>query len=70
MRAYGTWGPKILYGRAFDGVIRSTFVIDARGRIEHALYNVKATGHVARVRKQSSIRSTNVGPLAGARSGQ
>lgn len=51
MRRYGTWGPKLLYGRTFDGVIRSTFVIDGKGRIEHALYNVKATGHVARLRK-------------------
>lgn len=51
MRRYGTWGPKLLYGRTFEGVIRSTFVIDAKGRIEHALYNVRATGHVARLRK-------------------
>jgi len=48
---YGAWGRKQNYGRWYDGVIRSTFVIDARGRIEHALYNVKATGHVERVRK-------------------
>jgi len=48
---YGAWGPKQNYGRWYDGVIRSTFVIDAEGRIEHALYNVKATGHVARIRK-------------------
>ncbi|MBO9577903.1 MAG: thioredoxin-dependent thiol peroxidase [Microbacteriaceae bacterium] len=51
MRAYGTWGPKLNYGRVYEGVIRSTFVVDAKGRIEHALYNVKATGHVARLRK-------------------
>lgn len=51
LEAYGAWGPKQNYGRWYDGVIRSTFVIDAEGRIEHALYNVKATGHVARVRK-------------------
>ena len=51
MRKYGAWGPKQLYGRTFDGVIRSTFVIDPKGRIEHALVNVKATGHVGRLRK-------------------
>lgn len=47
---YGAWGEKKNYGKTVEGVIRSTFVIDADGRIEHALYNVKATGHVARVR--------------------
>lgn len=50
-RAYGAYGTKNSYGRIIEGVIRSTFVIDAEGRIEHALYNVKATGHVGRVRK-------------------
>lgn len=48
--AYGAWGEKMNYGKTVEGVIRSTFVIDADGRIEHALYNIKATGHVARVR--------------------
>ncbi|SDQ80661.1 thioredoxin-dependent thiol peroxidase [Microbacterium sp. cf332] len=48
--AYGAWGEKKNYGKTVEGVIRSTFVIDPEGRIEHALYNVKATGHVARVR--------------------
>ena len=48
---YGAYGEKLNYGRTYLGVIRSTFVIDAKGKIEHALYNVKATGHVARVRK-------------------
>jgi thioredoxin-dependent peroxiredoxin len=48
--AYGVWGEKVNYGKTFMGVIRSTFVIDPEGRIEHALYNVRATGHVARVR--------------------
>ena len=48
---YGAYGEKQNYGRSYIGVIRSTFVIDAEGKIEHALYNVKATGHVARVRK-------------------
>jgi peroxiredoxin Q/BCP len=49
--AYGTWGEKTNYGKTYQGVIRSTFVIDPEGRIQEALYNVKATGHVARVRK-------------------
>jgi len=48
--AYGTWGEKKNYGKVYDGVIRSTFVIDPDGRVQVALYNVKATGHVARVR--------------------
>ncbi|ANG85281.1 thioredoxin-dependent thiol peroxidase [Microbacterium aurantiacum] len=48
--AYGAWGEKTNYGKTVLGVIRSTFVIDGEGRVEHALYNVKATGHVARVR--------------------
>jgi len=50
-RAYGAYGTKNSYGRIIEGVIRSTFVIDEAGLIEHALVNVKATGHVARVRK-------------------
>ncbi|KAB1659510.1 peroxiredoxin [Pseudoclavibacter chungangensis] len=49
--AYGAYGERNKYGRIAVGPIRSTFVIDADGRIEHALYNVRATGHVARVRK-------------------
>lgn len=51
LTAYGAYGEKNSYGRIVTSVIRSTFVIDAEGRIEHALVNVKATGHVARVRK-------------------
>jgi peroxiredoxin Q/BCP len=47
---YGVWGDKMNYGKLIKGVIRSTFVIDPKGRIEHALYNVRATGHVARLR--------------------
>lgn len=49
--AYGAWGEKTNYGKTVQGVIRSTFVIDENGDIEHALYNIKATGHVARLRK-------------------
>jgi len=47
--AYGAYGEKKLYGKTTVGVIRSTFVIDADGKIEKALYGVKATGHVARL---------------------
>lgn len=50
-RAYGAFGTKNSYGRIIEGVIRSTFIIDEQGRIVHPLYNIKATGHVARVRK-------------------
>jgi peroxiredoxin Q/BCP len=45
--AYGAYGEKSMYGKTVQGVIRSTFVIDEKGKIELALYNVKATGHVA-----------------------
>ncbi|MBD7957179.1 thioredoxin-dependent thiol peroxidase [Microbacterium sp. Sa4CUA7] len=48
--AYGAWGEKMNYGKVVEGVIRSTFVIDEAGTVEHALYNVRATGHVARLR--------------------
>ncbi|HOQ22049.1 thioredoxin-dependent thiol peroxidase [Microbacterium paulum] len=48
--AYGAWGEKMNYGKTVEGVIRSTFVVDASGTLVHALYNVKATGHVARLR--------------------
>ncbi len=51
LAAYGAFGEKNNYGRIVQGVIRSTFVIDPEGKIAHALYNVKATGHVARVKK-------------------
>ena len=51
LNAYGAYGEKMLYGKQSVGVIRSTFVIDADGKIERAYYGVKATGHVARLRK-------------------
>lgn len=51
LAAYGAWGEKTLYGRKSVGVIRSTFVIDADGKVAQALYGVKATGHVARLMK-------------------
>ncbi|MBT2232798.1 thioredoxin-dependent thiol peroxidase [Nonomuraea sp. NEAU-A123] len=54
-KAYGAYGPKKLYGKLMVGVIRSTFVIDADGKIEQALYNVKATGHVASLKKKLGL---------------
>lgn len=53
--AYGAWGEKMNYGKVVEGVIRSTFVLDEDGTITLAQYNVKATGHVARLRKQLGI---------------
>ena len=53
--AYGTYGEKSMYGKTVMGVIRSTFVIDEKGTLEHALYNVKATGHVASLRKKLGL---------------
>jgi peroxiredoxin Q/BCP len=52
---YGAFGEKQMYGKTVTGVIRSTFVIDADGNIEHAFYNVRATGHVAKLRKDLSL---------------
>lgn len=49
LEAYGAYGEKKLYGKLTRGVIRSTFVVDEEGIILHALYNVKATGHVKRI---------------------
>jgi peroxiredoxin Q/BCP len=54
-KAYGAYGIKKLYGKEVEGVIRSTFVIDADGKIEQALYNVKATGHVASLKKKLGL---------------
>lgn len=51
LKAYGAYGEKMLYGKKSVGVIRSTFVIDADGKVDRAYYAVKATGHVARLRK-------------------
>ncbi len=53
--AYGTWGEKSMYGKTVLGVIRSTFVIDEDGTITLPLYNVKATGHVAMLRKKLGL---------------
>jgi peroxiredoxin Q/BCP len=52
---YAAYGEKNLYGKIVTGVLRSTFVLDEEGTIQLALYNVKATGHVASLRKKLSI---------------
>ena len=53
--AFGAWGEKSMYGKTVTGTIRSTFVIDESGKVELALYNVKATGHVAMLRKRLGL---------------
>ena len=55
LNEYGAYGEKKLYGKTVVGVIRSTFVIDAEGRVEIAQYNVKATGHVAKLRRELEV---------------
>ena len=55
LSAYGAYGPKKLYGKEAIGVIRSTFIVDADGRVEKAAYNVKATGHVAKLRRDLGL---------------
>ena len=55
LTAYGVYGEKQMYGRTVTGVIRSTFVIDPQGRIDKALYNVRASGHVAKLRKDLRV---------------
>lgn len=54
-QAYGAYGEKTMYGKTVQGVIRSTFVVDEKGNIEVAQYNVKATGHVAKLRRDISV---------------
>jgi len=54
-KRYGAYGEKKLYGKTVEGVIRSTFVVDPDGSLRLPLYNVKATGHVASLRKKLGI---------------
>jgi len=54
-KAYGAFGEKKLYGKIVEGVIRSTFVVGADGTLELAQYNVKATGHVAKLRRDLGL---------------
>ena len=55
MKAYAAYGLKKLYGKEVEGVIRSTFVVDEQGKIEIAQYAVKATGHVAKLRRDLGL---------------
>lgn len=55
MTSYGAFGEKKLYGKLVQGVIRSTIVVDEEGRVELAQYNVKATGHVAKLRRDLGV---------------
>jgi thioredoxin-dependent peroxiredoxin len=52
---WGAYGEKQLYGRTVTGVIRSTFVVDPDGKIARAMYGVRATGHVAKLRKELKV---------------
>ncbi|MGW0821471.1 thioredoxin-dependent thiol peroxidase [Streptomyces sp. NPDC002845] len=55
LEAYGAWGEKKNYGKTYVGVIRSTVIVDEEGKVERALYNVRATGHVAKIIKDLDI---------------
>ena len=55
MESYAAFGEKTMYGKTVRGVIRSTFVVDEEGKIELAQYNVKATGHVAKLRRDLGL---------------
>ncbi|MEH0109190.1 thioredoxin-dependent thiol peroxidase [Tersicoccus sp. MR15.9] len=54
-KAWGAWGEKKNYGRAYEGLLRSTVVLDEDGVVTNAQYNVRATGHVARLRRELGI---------------
>ena len=55
LTAWGAFGEKQMYGKTVTGVIRSTFLVDPEGKIEEALYNVRASGHVAKLRKDLKV---------------
>ncbi|MFJ1755277.1 thioredoxin-dependent thiol peroxidase [Kitasatospora sp. NPDC088134] len=55
LEAYGAYGEKVNYGRTYQGVIRSTVIVDEQGKVERALYNVRATGHVAKLLKDLKV---------------
>ena len=55
LTAWGAFGEKTMYGKTVQGVIRSTFVVDEEGKIAVAQYNVRATGHVAKLRRDLSV---------------
>lgn len=55
LQAYGAFGEKTMYGKKVTGVLRSTFVVDEQGKVQFAQYNVRATGHVAKLRRDLGI---------------
>jgi thioredoxin-dependent peroxiredoxin len=55
LTAWGAFGEKSMYGKTVQGVIRSTFLVDEKGKIAVAQYNVKATGHVAKLRRDLDV---------------
>ena len=55
LTAWGAFGEKMMYGKTVEGVIRSTFVVDEKGKIAVAQYNIRATGHVAKLRRDLSV---------------
>lgn len=57
LEAYGAYGEKSLYGKTVVGVIRSTVIVDEQGKVERALYNVKATGHVAKLLRDLKVEA-------------
>ncbi|MEV8323848.1 thioredoxin-dependent thiol peroxidase [Kitasatospora sp. NPDC056731] len=57
LEAYGAYGEKQNYGRTYVGVIRSTVIVDEQGKVERALYNVKATGHVAKLLRDLKVET-------------
>jgi peroxiredoxin Q/BCP len=62
-KAYGAYGEKSLYGKNVTGVLRSTFVVNPDGTVRMPLYNVKATGHVAMLRKRLGLAAKRPSPL-------
>jgi peroxiredoxin Q/BCP len=62
LREYGAYGEKKLYGKLVEGVIRSTVVVDEDGKVFLAQYNVKATGHVAKLRKDLNLNNADEEP--------
>ncbi|MBP0454156.1 thioredoxin-dependent thiol peroxidase [Kitasatospora sp. RG8] len=57
LEAYAAYGEKQNYGRTYQGVIRSTVIVDEQGKVERALYNVKATGHVAKLLRDLKVET-------------
>ncbi|AFM18286.1 Peroxiredoxin [Mycolicibacterium chubuense NBB4] len=55
LEAWGAYGEKTMYGKTVQGVIRSTFVVDENSKIALAQYNIRATGHVAKLRRDLSV---------------